>query len=491
MRMRTKKIIKAGIAFLSIFIMIPGIIVKADYRYDEFEQTIPAQAVYTAATNYNGAQLDIGNFNSPTDFYVYNDTDIYILDAGNNRIVQLNQEFEVIHVFDALGYESESLDISGAKGIYVSDEQMIYVADTMNARIIMINPAGQVENIIYRPESVLLTDDIAFLPKNVVTDAVGTLYVISENSTQGAYMISATGEFLGFYGRNKVDVTADVLFQAMLRKFVSEEQRARMGNFIPIEFSNFDVDKEGFIYTVTSHSETPKSSEMIRKLNPLGENILPNPYRTWGDEPEGDIYRTYYVDIAVDEQGFIYALDSYYGRIYMYDNTGFQISIMGGRGTQLGSYQNAAAIDTMQDKLLVLDSKKNNITVYHQTDFGKLLINGLILYNQGKLEESLAYFEDVVKKDANFNYVYYAMAETYYDMEDYDKASHHAELSGVSQEVFSKAKKMVRNDWIRSHFTLVVAGIIMAALLIMAFGRIKQARAKEKRLLELRRLRNE
>jgi len=159
--------------------------------------------------------------------------------------------------------------------------------------------------------------------------------------------------------------------------------------------------------------------------------------------------------------------------------------------TNYKSYQNAAAIDTMQDKLLVLDSKKNNITVYKQTDFGKLLINGLVLYNQGKLEESLAYFEEVVRRDANFPYVYYAMAETYYDMEDYDMASKYAELSGVSQEVFSKAKKMVRNEWIRSNFTLVVAGVVVFALVIMAIARVKEVRVKEKRLAELRRLRNE
>ena len=82
-----------------------------------------------------------------------------------------------------------------------------------------------------------------------------------------------------------------------------------MSNFIPVEFSSFDADSEGFIYTVTGYSSMPKDSSTIRKLNPLGQNILANEYRTWGDEPEGSVFRTNYVDIAADDGGFIYALE--------------------------------------------------------------------------------------------------------------------------------------------------------------------------------------
>ena len=293
-------------------------------------------------------------------------------------------------------------------------------------------------------------------------------------------MLDQEGNFLGFYGRNEVDVTADVLFQAMLRNFATKEQRARMSNFIPVEFSNFDVDSSGFIYTATAYSSTPETASMIRKLNPLGENILSNEYHTWGDAPEGIYYRTNYVDIAADGNGFIFVLDSYGGRIFMYDNTGFQIAIFGGSGTQLGTFQTATAIDILGNQILVLDSQKNNITVFQRTDFGNLLVSGLNLYNQGRMEEALPYFQELVKMDANFFYAYYAMAETYYDMGNYKEAEKYALLSQESGETYSKAKKMLRNDWLREHFAMVFLLVVFAAFAIMATAKVVTVKRRER-----------
>lgn len=467
---------------LCICLTICSVRAEASYRYDEFSESKSAQSAYEAEKNYNGRQLDIGDFNSPADFYVYNDSQIFILDSGNNRIVVLDENFAIDHVIDAVVLENEAQDISGAKGIYVSAEGEIYIADTKNSRVLIADQQGKVRKSITRPESVLFTGNITFLPKSIVTDTTGTIYIVSENSTQGAYMLNTEGEFLGFYGRNEVEVTADVLFQAMLRKFASEEQRAKMSNFIPIEFSRFDVDSTGFIYTINGYSSTPKTSSMIRKLNPLGENILSNEYHTWGDEPEGEKFLTNYVDIAADEDGFIYALDSYNGRVFMYDNTGFQIAIFGGAGTQLGTFSTAAAIDTMGERVLVLDSQKNNITTFQRTDFGKLLVDGLTFYNQGKMDEALPYFKELVRMDANFFYAYYAMAETYYDMGDYKQSKEYSLLSQESQEVYSKAKKMMRNDWIRDHFTAVFLLVILAALGLMASSKVVAVKQRERYL---------
>lgn len=465
--------------------MVPAMPAAADYRYDEFDEAVPAQAVYVAQTNYNGKQLGIGNFKNPADLYVYQDSAVYILDSGNNRIVVLDRNFQVKQVIDSIVSDGEQVDISAAKGIYVSDAGEIYLSDSTNGRVVILDEQGSFLRMITRPDSLFLTDNINFLPKNVVVDSMGTVYIISENSTQGAYMIGANGDFLGFYGRNEVDVTAEILFQAFMRQFASEAQRATMSSFVPVEFSNFDIDREGFIYTVTGYSSTPKSTDMIRKLNPLGENILANAYRTWGDEPDGEIYSTTYVDVAVDDEGFIYALDQGKGRVFLYDDTGFQIAIFGGYGNTLGTFKTAAAIDTLGDSVIVLDSQKNNITLFNRTQFGELAMTALGLYNQGKMDESIGYFEEITAMDANFTYAYYAMAEIYYDKEQYELSEKYAGLSGVSQEVYSKSKKMMRNDWIRSHFAGVFAAVILGAVVILAVAKVKDAKRKERRLLAL------
>lgn len=475
-----KRIIAIFFAICICLTVAPAVTAKADYRYNEFDKSTSAQSAYVAEKNYNGKQLDIGSFGNPADFYVYEDSLLFLLDNGNNRIVVLDEDFAVHHIIDAVKMGGEELDISGAKGIYVSEEGEVYIADTANGRVIIMDQKGKVRKLLTRPDSVLFTANVTFLPKSIVTDSNGTVYVVSENSTQGAYMLNPEGEFLGFYGRNEVDVTADVLFQAMMRKFVSEEQRAKMSNFIPVEFSRFDVDAEGFIYTVTGYSSTPKSSSMIRKLNPLGKNILSDEYRTWGDEPEGSRFRTSYVDIAVDDQGFIYALDSYNGRIFMYDNTGFQIAIFGGAGTQLGTFGAAAAIEVMGNRVLVLDSQKNNLTVFKRTSFGQLLVDGLALYNQGRMDEALPYFQEMVKMDANFFFAYCAIAETYYDMGEYKEAEKYALLTQWSQGTYSSAKKMLRNDWLRNHFTAVFLLVVAAAIGVMMVSKVMTAKRKER-----------
>jgi len=488
--MKIKKMAAIALGLSICMSCVPVMKAAADYRYNQFDQTVPAQSVYVAERSYNGKELGIGNFSSPSDLYVYDNSLVYILDSGNNRIVVLDEGFQAIRVIEGMAADGEELDITGAKGIYVSSVGEIYISDLKNNRILILDGQGKYLRMITRPDSVLLTDNITFAPKNVVLDAVGTLYMISENSTQGAYMIDSNGEFLGFYGRNKVDVTASVVFQALMRKFASEEQRAKMSSFVPVEFSNFDIDEKGFIYTVTAYSDSPKSSNMIRKLNPLGENILES-YRDWGDEPSGSKYNTSYVDVAVDENKFIYALDGNTGRVFMYDNTGFQVAIFGGAGKILGTFKSAAAIDTIGSKIVVLDSAKNNVTVFSMTYFGEQIIRGLSLYNQGMLEESLEYFQEITTMDANFFYAYYAMAEIYYDQGEYGLSEKYAELSGVASEIYSESKKMLRNDWLRSHFAGVFLVAILASLLVLGIAKVKDAKRKDRMLQAMKERRSD
>lgn len=469
---------------------VPASPVSADYRYNQFDEPVPAQSVYVAEASYNGKGLGVGSFNAPSDLYVYDNSLIYILDSGNNRIVVLDDSFQVSRVLEDISVQGEMLDITGARGIYVSPAGDIYLSDLKNNRVLVLDGQGRYQKEITRPDSVLLTDNITFAPRNVVMDTVGTLYMISENSTQGAYMIDSNGEFLGFYGRNKVDVTASVVFQALMRELASEAQRAKMSSFVPVEFSNFDIDEEGFIYTVTAYSDAPKDSAMIRKLNPLGENILLS-YRDWGDEPDGGKYITSYVDVAVDDNRFIYALDGNTGRIFMYDNTGFQVAIFGGSGSVRGTFRSATAVDTIGNRVVVLDSTKNNVTVFQQTYFGEQIAEGLSLYNQGMLEESLAYFQEITTMDANFFYAYYAMAEIYYDQGEYGLSEEYAKLSGVATEIYSQSKKILRNDWLRNHFAGVFFTVILAALLVLGSARVRDAKRKDKMLLALKERRSD
>ncbi len=461
---------------LLICLLLGSVSAMADYRYDEFDRTIPAQASFTAKTTWNGRQLGVGAFKQPTDLYVDDQkNEIYVLDAGNKRIVILNDDFETVQVVENIHQGETAEDVAGATGLFVDADGLIYIADGPNQRVLVINREGEVQRAITRPTSGMLADNINYIPRNVIIDGIGIMYIISQNSTQGAYMLDRQGNFLGFYGRNDVAVTADILYQAMLRELASDKQRAAMTNFIPVEFANFDVDEEGFIYTVTAYADNRRNFDMIRKLNPLGDNILTNLYRSFGDNAEADgQYRTSYCDVVVDGDGFIFALDSYNGRIFQYDNEGFQLSIFGGKGSQQGCFNAATAIESLGDRILVLDKNKANITVFEETLFGSLLRKAMVQYNQGNLQQSMAYFEELIRMDANFFFAYYALADAYYELGDYVMAEKYAKLTPVASEIYSLAKKELRNQWLRDHFALIFGGVVLLGLALMFISRVNE-----------------
>ena len=230
---------------------------------------------------------------------------------------------------------------------------------------------------------------------------------------------------------------------------------------------------------------------MIRKLNPLGDNVLSNMYRVWGDEPDESNYYTSYTDVAVDSDGFIYALDSYTGRVFQYDNNGYQIAIFGGSGSQLGTFTSPVAIDSLGNKLIVLDSTKANITVFEETTFGNYLRTATVLYNEGKTDEALSYYLTLTEMDGNFSFGYYAISNIYVEQENYEEALRYSELTQSASEIYSEAKKGLRREWMQEHFALVFFGVIIAFVLIVMVGRVLSVRRQEKAVAEKMRRRSE
>ena len=56
------------------------------YNYDRWGEPIPSQAGYTAERAVSGYDLEVGEFNMPSDIFCAFDGNFYITDTGNNRI---------------------------------------------------------------------------------------------------------------------------------------------------------------------------------------------------------------------------------------------------------------------------------------------------------------------------------------------------------------------------------------------------------------------
>ena len=83
----------------------------------------------------------------------------------------------------------------------------------------------------------------------------------------GFMEFSADGIFTTFIGANKVKVDPTEYIWKILS---TREQRARLVQFIPTEFSNLDIDEDGFIYAVSME----QTNEDVKKLNAQGIDIF-------------------------------------------------------------------------------------------------------------------------------------------------------------------------------------------------------------------------
>ena len=54
---------------------------------------------------------------------------------------------------------------------------------------------------------------------------------------------------------------------------MSEEQRKNDYSYTPVTLTSFDIDKDGFIYTVAKSSDYSDIEGKVRSLNALGEDI--------------------------------------------------------------------------------------------------------------------------------------------------------------------------------------------------------------------------
>jgi DNA-binding beta-propeller fold protein YncE len=449
------------------------------YIYDQWLEAVPSQSGYMVEATYNGLQLDIGHFAGPTDIFVDSRNLIYVLDPANNRVVVLDEDFKAVKVINKFTKKDGSEDkLNGSTGIFVDEEQQIYIADKANNRVLITDYDGNVLNEIRKPVSQLISEEMPFDPKRVLVDKTGVIYVIAERTTQGSLMIDKDNNFLGFYGTNKVTMTAARLYDFFRRQFMSADRRKLISSFIPIEFTSFDIDEQGFVYTVNAYSSNVELAEMVRKLNPEGKNILPPNRRLIGDEPDwsrvkvtdegaaASAYNTNYVDITVDADGFIYALDDYNGRVFQFSQDGEQVFIFGGKSRQVGQFLTPVAVETINGKVLVLDSNKNNITVFEPTYFGGLVNDAMLMYADGRYTEALALWEEIVRMNANYDVAYSGIGNAYFEQGEFELAKANFR-SGVNTIKYSNAKKEIRNAALKDNFPFLFGGVVFAAAAVL------------------------
>lgn len=446
------------------------------YNYDRWGDAVPSQAGYIEKRTVSGDDIGADSFNEPSDIF-FDGNNFYIVDTGNNRIVSVDGSLEnVSAIYEKFKMKDGSLTtLNKPEGIFVSDD-IIYIADTQNSRILLVNHDAEVISEITKPDSEIYDQNKTFLPKRVIADKAGNIYTVLSNITTGCAMFSPQGEFIGFYGANRIEPTAEAVGNYFRNIFMSDKKKARRTRQIPSGITGFDI-KGDFIFTCTASSSV--LSDTVKKLNSAGKNIFADRNVSFGDYklkydtshykiPDSSI-----CDIDISENGNINCLDFGTGHIFQYDEECNLLFIMGTVAEQTGGFKSPSAIESAGENIYILDSQKNNITVFTETSFGKTVHKAVELYNTGYYAESLDLWYEVLRRDGNYTYAYNGTAFALLRKGDYKNSMKYSKLAGNSQ-LYNKAFEEYRSVFLKENSAKIFFALLTTVIVFTVFGKIKK-----------------
>jgi len=488
---RLKKIYKGLLPFFLSGAILSGafscLTASADepydaYNYDRWGEAIPSQAGYIADRSVSGNDLGIGSLDSPSDIFRDHNDAFYIVDTGNNRIVSVDSEMKkALAVYDRfIMPDGSETTLKKPMGVYVSAENdRIYIADSENSRVLVCNLSAEVIREIKKPEADVYDQKKTFLPQRVVADKAGNVYVVLNNITTGAAMFSPEGEFIGFYGANRVEATSEIVVDHIKNLFASEEKKSRRARNVPTGITSFDVDGD-FIFTCTASST--QKTDTVKKLNAAGKNNFAGLELIFGDIPpmydtsRNKLPAPAIVDIDIADDKSINCLDRNTGRIFQYDEECNLMFIVGTKADQLGGFDTVSALESMGGNLYVVDSAKATVTVFKETAFGETVHEAVSLYNAGYYEEALEPWYEVLRRDGNYRRAYIGVASALLRQGDYKGAMKYAKLAD-SPSIYNKAFEGYRSEFLKENF-----GKIAAAAAVLCGAAAFHRRKKKKRL---------
>ncbi len=495
------------------------------YNYDWWGDPVPSQAGYVVdrvitglefgtGTRYNtdtqleeisaqeGEEIpktqEVSALSEPSDLFIDEETkDLYVVDTKNDRILVTDVNFEKPTVIMDYFYNPETKEyetLNNPHGIFVrhvddaeneNESKMIYIADYDNNRVLGVYADGTVFQIFTKPPAEFYDEETTFQPNKVVVDVAGNVYVNILSTTQGAVMFAPDGSFSSYFGANRVEQTAQALANKFWKTILDREAAASFIQAVPMEFSNFDIDDEGFIYTVTESKSA--TTDVFKKMNPAGENVLIN--LGYSDYIYGDMASYYYLgvtygsqinDVDVDENGTIRLLDYANGRIFEYTNECDLLFIYGGKGNQKGLFgDKVTAIESYGDVVYVCDSLKASITTFKRTEFGDIVHEAMALYSEGKYEEAREPWNEVLTRDSNYWFAYIGLGQAELSMGNYEQAMDYFYRN--SRGGYNRAFKQYRMQFIRDNFNIFIVIILVAIIALIVLGKVRKHFKKKRK----------
>jgi len=433
------------------------------YNYDFWEEQVASPDAYRVSAYILGTALNIGHFRDPQGIFV-RDNRIYICDSGNNRIVLMvyeNDEHKLVSVTDSVVINGEKSAFNYPRDIFESRDGFLYIADTNNQRILKLDRNWNYISSILKPTDESIDEDMDFLPLKLVVDFANRVFVQAQNVNKGLMEFDSRGVFAGYMGANKVKVN---IVDYIWKLISTQAQKERLELFIPTEYNNICLDREGFIYVTNSTGQT----EPIRRLNAMGQDIL---IRNGYKKPLGDLAYgnaggvtgpSKFVDVAAMDNDSYACLDRVRGRIFVYDFQGNLLYAFGGLGNREGCFLQPVGLAQMGRSLYAVDSRAAAITRFDMTVYGGMINNALDEYQAGRYESSAEVWDEVLKMNGNYDLAYIGIGRAALRQGEYQKAMKYYKLKHY-REGYGKAFQLYRKQFMEENlwkFLLVLAVIL-------------------------------
>lgn len=492
--LKKKSISTLAVISLVFFMNIPVFATSRQpykgYQYNSWNNSVSAPNSYYPYKVINGEMLGVGSLKSPSDMFYRND-EIYIMDSGNNRVIVLDREYNLLRKIESfVDMGGEITTLNNPQGIFIRENGKIIIADTENKRVLFCEHDGTKATWITRPVADIYPESVEFRPLKIVEDTSGNLYVIIKDFTYGSIVFSPSGKFGGYYGANAVEITAWLLANRFWKNIMTKTQISYLSNFVPVTYSGFDIDNKDFVYTCTLQSSN--SLEEVKKINNAGINIFRDDTTlgTYNKNDFGDKERisyfgqwidTKFVDIDVSENYIISVLDQTQGRVFQYDDDLNPLGIFGGIGEQAGTFKRPIAIESINEDILVLDTDKRNLTIFKPTNYGAIVQEANSLFIKGFYQEAVPLWEEVLKMNSNLEMAYVGIGKALVEQGKHKESLWYFR-KGYDRESFSDAFRIVRAEYVQDHFALFAT---VATLLVLVFLFYKKIRIIIRKKLSL------
>ncbi len=453
------------------------------YEYDAESKSVAAPVTYTYSRTVSHKDLELDTaLSSPQDFLYLNDT-LYVLDSGNGRILELNSDLTLKKVRDNFNdKDGNRIDFTGSKGFTVSKDGKFYVSDTEKERILIFDSSNTLVDTIEKPSAKLTGFEYIFDVTKLIINNQGELYAVATSVNDGAFAFSKEGEFLYFFGRNAITRTADVLLNQIKKMFMTREQLSKIQSYTPTIINNFDMDEKGALYTI-SPNDTGSQVASVRKINFRGTNVFTTQgvIKKFGDlewdRLSSGSLSTNFTDIEVDYDGFIFLLDVGRYRVFQYSEDGQLIGTFGGMGEQQGTFETPNSVETIGDRVLVLDTN-GTITEFIPTEYATYLRAAFLELDTAEPQQAIEAWEKVLTLNSNSQYPYYGLGMAYEKLGDYKAAMESFRLANSKAE-YSDALHEYRKQFLSEYFWYLILGVVVfIALAVVLFKVIsKKVRA--------------